>query len=729
MVVSAGVTFPRMPMRCRGILAALVALLAGPLSGPLAGQSSCPAGPTALVLSGGGAKGLAHVGVIKALERAGIHPDLIVGTSMGSVVGALYASGYSGAALDSITRSLPLAELFRTSEPPGPAVWGTRRPLILWEEGDHGFAPQGATVQQAAVSAILNAVLLRGNLLARGDFSRLPIPLSVVATNLADRDTVVLGGGDLAQAVRASIAIPLVFTPEQIDDMVLVDGGLSANVPVEVARARGAVRLIVSDVSDLPSDSLFPQSPLAVVSRLLDWLFNQPGDSLRRGDLRIRPPIEGFGSFDFSDRVVDSLIALGEAVGDSAIAHWECRVAAIRPAPVVPPIPAHVGAIAGAASDREGMRILRRTLRLETNSTLDVDDLSARLMRLADREFFREVWLRPEGAGDSLRFRPELRRLPRRTAGIGLAYDGELGGRAWLGLVDRRVPLLLGEASGILSLGRYDSRLHVEVRRQTLLGQPDFTPVVGVYLRDGEERRFLQQGVLIPGVDYRVATAQAGVERRLALGVRLRLTALAETWRNGDLLTDEHLVHSTLGGRIDLERSSLDRVPVFHGTLIVTGRYTRAELESRITRPLGAFGLTGTIRVGVGRELPAAEAFHLGGDDGFPGLHLGERPGDNEAFTSLVLSHPLAGPLAVRLTAAFGRTAYGQTTFVTDSGLPSGEFIAGAATQGKFFGLGGWLVGGRIGVGAETPLGPVRLEWGFNDRDRSQIFLRVGRWD
>lgn len=720
------VTFPAMLLGRRGACAALLLLVAG----PLAGQSSCPAGPTALVLSGGGSKGLAHVGVIKALERAGIRPDLIVGTSMGSVVGALYATGLDGSALDSIARSLPLAALFRASEPPGPAVWGTRRPLILWEEGDHGFAPQGTAVQQAAVSGILNAVLLRGNLLARGDFARLPIPLSVVATDLANRDIVVLGGGDLAQAVRASIAIPLVFTPERIDGRILVDGGLAANLPVSIARARGAIRMIVSDVSDTPSDSLIPESPLAVVSRMLDWLFNQPRDSLGPGDLRIRPPIEGIGTLDFSARTVDSMITLGETTATAAIAGWSCRAAAMRPAPSVPAIPTRLDRIAGGSADPEAMRILRRTLHLEAGTDIDVDDLAARLRRLDDREFFREVWLRPEGEGDSLFLRPELRRLPRRAAGLGISYDGELGGRAWIGVVDRRVPVLLGEAAATLVLGRYDSRLDAEVRRQTLLGQPDFTPVAGIHLRKGEERRFIANGVLLPGVEYRSATATAGVERRLAPGLRLRVVALAETWRDKDLLLQDSRAHSTLGGRVDLERLTVDRRPSFRASFLMTGRFTRASAEAHFARPIGAFELSNTSRLGVGSELPPALAFHLGGDDGFPGLHIGERPGDSEAFTALTLSRPIAGPLALRITAAFGRTAYGNTTFATDSsGLDDRQPIPGAAANGKLFGTDGWFVGGRIGVGAETPLGPVRLEWGINDRKRTQVLFRLGRWE
>src|SRR6185295_15103425 len=102
---------------------ALLSLLAIGFSAPGSGQS-CPAGPTALVLSGGGAKGLAHIGVIRALDSMGIRPDLVVGTSMGAIIGAMYASGYTGKQIDSLSRALPLSQLFRTYSPQVPSSLG-----------------------------------------------------------------------------------------------------------------------------------------------------------------------------------------------------------------------------------------------------------------------------------------------------------------------------------------------------------------------------------------------------------------------------------------------------------------------------------------------------------------------------------------------------------------------------------------------------------------------------
>src|SRR5829696_4458826 len=269
---------------------------------PAVSAQQCSATRTALVLSGGGAKGLAHIGVLRVLDSLGIRPNLIVGTSMGAVVGALYAAGYTGRELDSLARVVPLAALFRTYQPLAPRSLGILQPLVLWEQGDRGFALQSASVVEAEANALVNAAMLRGNLLARGDFDSLLIPFRAVATDLAHREVVVLRSGDLAQAVRASAAVPLLFAPERIGGRFLADGGLSANIPVAVARAEGAERVIVVDATEHPSDSVDAYSPLLVADRLVQFLFQQPADSLGPTDVLVRPDVLGFTSLNFGRR-------------------------------------------------------------------------------------------------------------------------------------------------------------------------------------------------------------------------------------------------------------------------------------------------------------------------------------------------------------------------------------------------------------------------------------------
>lgn len=717
----------RIPTRALWFAVAL--LTGGSAFLPVAAQGRCAPAPTALVLSGGGAKGLAHVGVLRALERAGIRPDLIVGSSMGSVVGALAASGYSAASIDSIARALPLAEVFRTHEPRGPAAWGARLPLLLWEEGEQGFAIQGASVEQRAIGGMLGEVLLRGNLLARGDFDRLPIPLRVVATNLADRGITPFASGDLARAVRASIAIPLVFTPQRIGDSVYADGGLSANIPVEVARRAGARRVIVSDVTELPSDTLNLESPFVVADRLLNWLFRQPDAELDATDLMIRSPIGAFRALDFSPGAIDALIALGERTADSALAAWRCRPEGAATTPPLGRLPAVVRVVDGPSADRAAVLQVRRALGLERTAPVDVALLGRRLARLADRELFKEVWLNPTGRGDTVLLQPTLTRLPRRVGGIGLSYDAELGGRLWAGVLDRHLPLLGTEASGVLTLNRFASSLEVTARRETRLGQSPFTPIARIDLRDTDMRRFGLDGLELPATQVLTARSEVGLERQLALGFRLSLLAAHESWRERDLVDERRLTRSTVGGAIHLQRLGLDREELANVEVRVTEAYSRAAAVIRFNGAFGGFRLEPRVRLGVGHDLPANMVFTLGGADGFPGLHLGERPGDNEALVSLTLTRPLIGPIRLRIGGAWGRTAFGETSFLTPNGdVRPDRILPGAYTAGRWFGPEGWLVGARVGVGSDTPIGPVRLEYGVNDAGRKVVFLRVGRW-
>ncbi|MDX2207992.1 MAG: patatin-like phospholipase family protein [Gemmatimonadales bacterium] len=710
-----------MPRPLLSLVVLLVATMARPA---LAQESSCAVSPTVLVLSGGGAKGLAHIGVLRALEAAGVRPDLIVGTSMGAMIGALAASGYSGAELDSLVRSLPLDDVFRSYSPTGPRAWGSLLPLVIWEEGERGFVVQGAAVRLSAVNRMLNTMLLRGNLTARGDFDRLPIPLRLVATDLQDRSPVVLSGGDLAQAVRASTAIPLVFPPERIDGMTLTDGGLSDNIPVGVARELGAARVIVSDVSEEPLDTLNLESPFVVAARLLTWLFRQPIDSVGPGDLYISNNVSRFGSLDFSRANVDSLLVAGRITADAALATWSCLGVPTSPPPREPTtLPTRLTAIVGAPQDSVGTLIFQQALGLSPGGRVDLEEWQPKLAALADGEIFKEIWLGPRGDGDTLVLVPTLRRLPRRIGGLGLAYDNELGGRLWAGFLDRQVPVINSEGSAILQLGSFRSDLTLAVRRATLFGQPTFTPVATIKLADEDLRRFDDDGIELPADDMREVVMSAGVESNLPAGYRLTLTGEWRSWIDTDLVDRTKSDATAIGARFSIEKLTTDRARLAHFEAVVTDVYRMATLETRLSGHSGPFRIEQSLRAGVGRRLPAQLTLPLGGENGFPGLHLGERRGDRELFTSLAVSRRVFGPLRVRVTAAVGRTAFNRDPATLPSGADPTPF-----RFGNLFGGDGWLAGARAGLGTDTPLGPVIVEYGRSSENRGAVFLRVGRW-
>ena len=177
------------------------------------------------------------------------------------------------------------------------------QPLVVWEQGERRFNLQSAAVGETEVNALVNAAMLRGNLLARGNFDSLPIPFRAVAADLADRSAVVLATGDLARAVRASFAIPLVLCPESLNGRILADGGLAANIPIAVARAAGARagHRLRRHRASWPTHST-STLPSPWPTGCWDFCFEQPGDTLGPGDILVRPAVEGFTGLNFLRR-------------------------------------------------------------------------------------------------------------------------------------------------------------------------------------------------------------------------------------------------------------------------------------------------------------------------------------------------------------------------------------------------------------------------------------------
>ena len=262
--------------------AVLVAALAGcagpggpaPVSPEVAPALSKRAPRIGLALGGGAAKGFAHVGVIAVLEEAGLRPDYVVGTSAGSLVAALYASGKSSAELQKTAMSMEEA-----------AITDWMLPLV--GRGVFRGDALGRFVNESVGGRLIEDMR---------------IPLGVVATDLGSGQAVLFQRGDTGTAVRASSAVPAVFVPVKINGRDYVDGGLVAPVPVRYARQMGAELVIAVDISTAPEDS-----PTKDTLQILLQTFSIMGKSinqheLREADIVVRPSLVGLKSADFSAR-------------------------------------------------------------------------------------------------------------------------------------------------------------------------------------------------------------------------------------------------------------------------------------------------------------------------------------------------------------------------------------------------------------------------------------------
>ena len=675
---------------------------------PLAAQvPACPAGRTALVLSGGGAKGVAHLGVIAALDSLGVRPDYVVGTSMGAVIGALYAGGASSHEADSLATLYSPATLFRSATPAGPLAWQPFAPLLTWAVSKKGFTLQSPSINEPDANALISALLLRPNLLAQGDFDRLPIPFRAVATDLATRDTVVLSSGDLAQAVRASMSVPLVFSPERIDGRLLIDGGLSANVPVSIARALpGVDRLIISDVSSqLLTEEELDAGPLAVADQLAGFLFLQPPDSLGPADVYIRPDVQQFKNLDFAPATVDSIWRLGRAAADSMLAGAACLPTGPAPVRVLPRAVAGFSLRGGAPTDAA---LLQRYLGLYPGSSIDEAALARQVSAVSGLGAYAGVWLHPSPASDDrVAFHATVSPAPSRLAGVTVAYDRDLGARAGMMYLDRRLGGSPIEWSAMLGVGTLTNDITLGFRRYFGAGLTWVAPTVTVHLENQAINFYSSDGVDAGRTDTRQGVLFAGVEQGFSAGWVLGVGFDGRSWNGGEVPVgdpDSTSDGSSAGVRFFARRP--------HGawktdaTLVWSDSYQRAAFTTSYTVTVGSLSVTPIARLGWGADLPLQDQFPLGGTQGFPGLAVEQLRGDRELFGGLNLSHPIRGSLRWEVLAAAGRSAYGGDLFADTD----------------------WLGGVRAGIAVETPIGDVQAAYGITTTKTDNIFVRIGRW-
>ena len=290
-------------MRFRRLFLPVLAMLvlgacthaAKPVPPPPAPPPLLPKLKIGLALGGGAAKGFAHIGVIKMLEASGIHPDVVAGTSAGSVVGALYASGMDAFQMQETAFGLDEAKI---------------RDVRLFSDG---------LVQGKALEDYVN------QLVQHRPIERLKLPFAAVATDLDSGQRTVFVRGNTGQAVRASCSVPGVFEPAMIRGRRYVDGGVVSPIPVDAARQLGADFVIAVDISARP-DGGNPQGMLNIVGQSITIMGRQlANQEIARADVVIRPDLGGIGPTDFEQK--NLAILAGEKAALAAMPEIRARLA------------------------------------------------------------------------------------------------------------------------------------------------------------------------------------------------------------------------------------------------------------------------------------------------------------------------------------------------------------------------------------------------------------------
>ena len=279
-----------------------------------------------IALSGGGARGLAQIGVLKVFERHGLPIDGIVGTSMGAIIGGLFAVGYSAMEIDSLAHQIQWGEIIQDKPPRKQLFLGQKeeRAGYILQVRLRGFSfeiPSGYTAGQK-LTMLLSNLIMNAPYSFSSNFDKLHIPFRAVATDLLTGEEILLKKGSLVDALRASMAIPILFTPVHMGNKLLVDGGLVQNLPVAETKSLGADIVIGVDTSSKLRDAKSLRAPWQIADQVTTIMQQEKIRSqLKTADVSIQPFLDNISNTDFHK--IDSIIRAGEEAAEKTIPEIE----------------------------------------------------------------------------------------------------------------------------------------------------------------------------------------------------------------------------------------------------------------------------------------------------------------------------------------------------------------------------------------------------------------------
>ena len=698
-----------MPRRAR-LVGALTWLAAVSLAAPGRAQTApteAPDSSWALVLSGGAARGIAHIGVLRALEEEGIRPGLVCGTSMGALVGALYAAGYSSAQIREMVRHTDWdaifgagRESFEWRDTIVPQPW-----VALVGEGLRLHLPSGA-VDDSYLNFTLARYYLPAEAMARGDFDRLPIPFRCVGTDAETTNPVVFKSGSIARAVRTSISIPPLFPAVPDGNTLLVDGGLASNLPVSTARALGPDRILAIDVSLPPLDLTDRSSLLEVSFSILDRLNKRSQqDTLSSRDRLVWLELAGHGPMDFTE--CDSLIERGyrEArarIRDfAALVHSDSTVARQDSVHVLlPPARPVVAWLDRNGQPSPRADVARRQFGPPPGAAFDPGVLQGGFEEVYRADVFVSAWPSFTVTNDSTTIAMTVETRPASELLFAFGYDNDvqarLNGTVVLRPLNRRLPDKISFGATVDPLRR---NVFFALEPHSLARGGD-----GWFLRGGWRQtdvRLFDEKRTIRETLVERAEGMAGFQTRLTRSYLLQAGAgygFAGTDGrdfSGVLMSARLQSGSVFGEGIQ-------------GVLLV-GEETYAAVVARATLDVRAGPVTIRTSARAGsssQHTPADELQNLGGAESLAGLRHREWLGHDRLAGELRLSHNLRSYARLFL--------YGQAGTITQS-------VSRPDMDGEVHFAGG------AGFEATVPFGPLKLDWGINDNGEFRLDFNFGQ--
>jgi NTE family protein len=684
-----------------------------------------------LVLSGGGARGISHIGILRVLERERIPIDCIAGTSFGALIGGLYSLGYSADEIEAIILQQDWDILF-TDAP-------ERRLVSIFEHRTYryqgqlafqGWSPELPTGLSGGqrLTEIIDYLTTTRMLEAQNDFDRLPIPFRAVATNLLDGKPYIFKSGRMGEAIRASTAIPMLFTPVEKDNMLLVDGGLADNLPTDVVRDMGADLIIAVDATA----PLFKidefKSLFNVMDQSLTLLMHQTLEKNKAlANIILRPDLEGY-KFDSFARVRE-ILEKGEQEAEKRLPELKALLAELPPRALPAAVETRTPQIIDSISFRGLKRIqahhLENQIRVRTGQPADPALLRTDVGRLYATRLFDtvEYSLEPMGEG-RCRLSFILKEAPLNTVGGSIRYDWDykfvalaeftahqiLGTPSWItlssqfgGLEDhsltfRYIPsavpfLFLEPKAQVRRRERLDIRDKVQADKFTDKREGGQLLLGGSFFKTLE----FAAGYRAERVHILGGTPPNRQEAAdLLAGLTLRL--------NRDSLDEQAFPHSGMSLRIQLDKKNKALGSDF--------TYSKGQLDYE---RFFSFSDRSTMRVAGSLgyshgEAPFYERFYFGGHS-FSGYQRDEFAMRELGIAGLSLRHQIFSHSLGFLKRGFLTGFYNAAYFTNNQESPYDfQFLNGIG----------------VGFSMDTMLGPVRVGTGLGESRRLNFYLSLG---